>query len=638
MARRILQRIAELVDDVNISSIADNDLLRYDSGTSMWLNISSADDGVIGHWNRSGTTLIPTTSTDAIRIPDILDQEEGLLSINVDERLLLLDDGTTTVVDWQEEQLIDEANGVTSIDWEERHLIDFNSQIVCDWDAQLLNDASGTLRVDWSNGLLNDNTAGTSVDWGNRLLTASDGSSQLDWSSAGTLDFQDNAITTTGTVQGEQITSTDDMDMAGTFTNVMGASDLTGLHLDGVSNPLTTYSDSTVATLERTASGNDAGGSGFDLTALENTVANNTVSTASGGGDVVIRKTLGLNNTVTSASNHTGTPFLILDNLAGLENNVTRTGTMTGAGIYGNAITQIGSDINVANSMGYNNAGGSWTTTTTGLDLLVSDTSTITAATSVIKNIYGLKLSVSSNTEGTSTVYGIYISDAKFADTNWGIYDASGANWALAGDDQSLKFGAAQDAEIYYDGTQLVIDDTATQQINLADNDITTTGDLSVEDATINGDMSFVSAGSGLPYGSLFLHEGAEVITIAVTDTYYKVADLGEGLVNNVTTSASAFNVGAVGVYKIDWQLSCSSAGVNKIYEVDVFINGVEQTDGSSARKFSGVGDLGSMSGTCLCAITNVAHDVDIRIKQTDGGTDDVTIFNANFNIVQIGA
>ena len=66
------------------------------------------------------------------------------------------------------------------------------------------------------------------------------------------------------------------------------------------------------------------------------------------------------------------------------------------------------------------------------------------------------------------------------------------------------------------------------------------------------------------------------------------------------------------------------------------FVNGVEQDDGSSRRKFGAAADYGSFSGTALLDITNISHDIDLRIKGV--GTDvDIDIFNLNFNIVQIG-
>jgi hypothetical protein len=75
--------------------------------------------------------------------------------------------------------------------------------------------------------------------------------------------------------------------------------------------------------------------------------------------------------------------------------------------------------------------------------------------------------------------YGLYILRVTNATTNYGIYDASGADWLLNSDNQKIILGATPaigDVEIYYDNTQLIIDDITTQLINFQDNALTTTG------------------------------------------------------------------------------------------------------------------------------------------------------------------
>ena len=97
------------------------------------------------------------------------------------------------------------------------------------------------------------------------------------------------------------------------------------------------------------------------------------------------------------------------------------------------------------------------------------------------------------------------------------------------------------------------------------------------------------------------------------------------------------FQVGNTGVYKVDWQISADSQGNNLVYECDIFVNGVEQSDGSCRRKFGAAADYGSMSGTAILDITSTSHDIDLRIKEVGGAGTDIDIFNMNFNIVQLG-
>ena len=72
------------------------------------------------------------------------------------------------------------------------------------------------------------------------------------------------------------------------------------------------------------------------------------------------------------------------------------------------------------------------------------------------KNNYGLYSFVSGTTANIVTnSYGLYI-DTVTGDTAYGIWDNSGANWALDADSQKIILGEGQDASIYYDGSNLI--------------------------------------------------------------------------------------------------------------------------------------------------------------------------------------
>ena len=53
--------------------------------------------------------------------------------------------------------------------------------------------------------------------------------------------------------------------------------------------------------------------------------------------------------------------------------------------------------------------------------------------------------------------YGVNIETVTGATTNWGIYDGSGANWALDANSQKIFFGETQNASIYFDGNNFII-------------------------------------------------------------------------------------------------------------------------------------------------------------------------------------
>jgi len=200
---------------------------------------------------------------------------------------------------------------------------------------------------------------------------------------------------------------------------------------------------------------------------------------------------------------------------------------------------------------------------------------------------------------------------------------------------------AAPTAKLHVVGTsdteQLLVQSNATQNDDVAQiGDVSAGNYTSIQD---DGDVRFVGT-AGLPYGSLYLHEGTSNVDISAVGqgVYVKITGLTTGLLNNVTINSDAFNVGTVGVYKIDWQISGDSQGLNKDYEVDIFVNGVEQEDGSSRREFAAVASLGSMSGSGLIDITNTGHDIDLRMKEVGAGAGtDFDIFNMNFNVLHIG-
>ena len=84
--------------------------------------------------------------------------------------------------------------------------------------------------------------------------------------------------------------------------------------------------------------------------------------------------------------------------------------------------------------------------------------------------------------------------------------------------------------------------------------------------------------------------------------------------------------------------MSGDSDGINKDYHGDLFLNGVEQADGSARQVWGGAHDLGNMAGSAIIDITDTGHDLDLRIKEDGAGVGtDIVLYHVNFNIVQVG-
>ena len=155
------------------------------------------------------------------------------------------------------------------------------------------------------------------------------------------------------------------------------------------------------------------------------------------------------------------------------------------------------------------------------------------------------------------------------------------------------------------------------------------------------GDLTFASVGSGLHYGAECLHEGDIELDFSTAGqgVYIQVTGMAAGPLNGVTIASNKFSVTKTGLYKISWDLSADSQGTGKDYECDVFVNGVEQDCASARRSFGAVGSLGVLGATGVVEITNVAHEIEIKMKEVGAGAGtNINIFNANFNISQIGA
>lgn len=142
-------------------------------------------------------------------------------------------------------------------------------------------------------------------------------------------------------------------------------------------------------------------------------------------------------------------------------------------------------------------------------------------------------------------------------------------------------------------------------------------------------------------YGGMYIHEGAVNVDISAVGqgVYVKIDSMTEGIGNNVTAVADyALKGSQIGHYEIFWQISGDTQGNLKDYEVDIFVDDVEQPEGSARREYATPGSLGSMSGQGRINLTNVSHEIDIRMKETGSGAGtDFDIFNMNFTIERMG-
>ena len=145
-------------------------------------------------------------------------------------------------------------------------------------------------------------------------------------------------------------------------------------------------------------------------------------------------------------------------------------------------------------------------------------------AGSLTRNNYGAWFQVTAGGNGaTATAYGIYLDTVDGLSNSYGIYDASGANWVLDADNQSIYFGEDQNANILYDGSQFLIDSASPISIgneltnynanSVLVQDLNVLGDANIANLTISG-VTFNEGGMSVTGDSNFVNVGASGVWI----------------------------------------------------------------------------------------------------------------------------
>jgi len=154
-------------------------------------------------------------------------------------------------------------------------------------------------------------------------------------------------------------------------------------------------------------------------------------------------------------------------------------------------------------------------------------------------NLYACELEASDVYDKVSgSVYILYL---KGNHVDYAIWDASGANWALDGDNQKIIFGEGQDNEIYHDGTDFVLDPGS--------GSVSITGPL-----TATGAGHF---GGALDTDSTLVVDG----TVAVGTTLDSTKNLNVYSSGNTITRAANLSVNYSGTSQSCYGVYCQALG-----------------------------------------------------------------------------
>ncbi|MHA1876711.1 MAG: hypothetical protein ACTSUC_09745 [Promethearchaeota archaeon] len=144
-------------------------------------------------------------------------------------------------------------------------------------------------------------------------------------------------------------------------------------------------------------------------------------------------------------------------NLRSFLNSVILSGTYNSTGTGYTRVRGYGGNTSITQTGTFSASGGATNQSLLYGDYISVNHSPTLASGNLTVRTYGQYIYVIGTTVGNSRNYGLYIGGVSGADSNYGIWDASGADWVLDGDNQKILLGEGQDASIYYDGTNMII-------------------------------------------------------------------------------------------------------------------------------------------------------------------------------------
>lgn len=336
-------------------------------------------------------------------------------------------------------------------------------------------DQAGQIRIEADGTYGADDSPGRITLW-----TTPDGTNtpveRMRLDTAGDLDLYSGDLTTLGKVTGEQLTSTDDIAMAGLLSNTMGTSDNAGLNMQ---NNNFTSPVATNVLFAKMIINQPASSSGFDHSGLTFQLTNNHIFNSGFG---PTQSTKGILNQITSQGAHSAAAIIGLeDSVTGIVNSASGgSRSITAGASFGSVdLEAIGMDNTAAlSSINFNSAGDTLNLEVFGMkNSAAAQANTLTAGT-MNTNVYGEWIDVAGGTAGTSTGYAIYLNRVTGFDTKWAYYNDTVADNFMGGDNIESRWGSTStDLIIESDGTdgiiavgnKLIIKGSATYKTNGTD-------------------------------------------------------------------------------------------------------------------------------------------------------------------------
>jgi hypothetical protein len=537
-----------------------------------------------------------------------------------------------------------DENGDDRISWVNGsgYLFDASGTFSVDWDTRILILSDGTTTVlDWENQTLSDSSSLASVDWDSRSLYDDTGNQvMLDWSTDGTADFQDNDVITTGDVQCEAISVGTGSSPLYPLDMQLAATDAIAFFVDGTTNDSTrtgTGFDFAMQFSRDHAVANGAEPINLYTMLIENlpkhvnaVIANNKFNYSG------YFQYLDTSSWTTSVAGRSLSQ-------TGVRGNLVQNGTYASTGAGALTIGAHGVHGVVDFNGAVSNAAGTNFHSFYGCHGEV-DVNPSTVTGTHYFQCYGLYGKATATTEGNSWTFGTY-TEALGGDVSWGlyiarstgttaygIYDACGKDWVLDADDQKIILGETQDFELFFDGSYGRLDATG-EPIRIGDD---TTNCLEVSST---GDLTFHGTG-GMAFAGIYVKDSSATISVDQDNADTIVTQWTSDSPSNNCTAASASNkitITTAGVYEVHFHASVNlDAGVTVVLRLEGYLGGVIQPMIHTHRTVSST-EVGSMGTHGFIDVTSVPVDLDIRANINHSTARALTVEDAQLTVKQVG-
>ena len=241
---------------------------------------------------------------------------------------------------------------------------------------------------------------------------------------------------------------------------------------------------------------------------------------------------------------------------------------------------------------------------------------------------------------GTSRV--MFVGIVMRAHATEGVILVHTINQAFLSELSGVTFTSIAEGQlIYYDAdtgvwknTSVVTIDDVTDSAYLGDG-----GTTDYLDVSSTGDVVFKGS-AGLIYAGIFVKESVATISVDADNADVLVTQWTDNSPANNATSDQAnskITITVAGTYHITFHAAVNlSSGVTTVLELNGYINGVIQPPLHMHRTVSSV-DIGSMSFGAVVNVPSVPVDLDVRANIASSTARDLTVEDAQLNVIQIG-